>query len=192
MSTSRSAVSLWNRLEVLAAPRTRQVIGVVTFAILTALSAKIALPVPGTAVPFTFQPMVVLLGGALLGARLGSASAVLYLTSGAVGLPVFALPGAGLAYLLGPTGGYLLAYPVAAFVAGSIVGGSNLRNAIGFLLGFGVIYAGGVSWLTILNGWSAALMLGLVPFVLADLVKVVLAVAITARTREKANAIFGV
>ena len=191
MSTTRSAVSLWSRLEPLATPRARQAIGIVTFAILTALSAKISLPVPNTAVPFTFQPLVVLLAGVLLGARGGAASAVLYLTSGAVGLPVFALPGAGLASLLGPTGGYLLAYPVAAYVAGMLSSASAVRNALALTAGFGVIYAGGLAWLSILNGWDAALMLGLAPFIIADAAKVVLGVAVAAGTRPRARVTFG-
>lgn len=191
MSTTRSAASLWSRLEPLSTPRARQAIGIVTFAILTALSAKVSLPVPGTTVPFTFQPLIVLLAGALLGARGGAASAILYLTSGAVGLPVFALPGAGLAYLLGPTGGYLLAYPVAAYVAGLLSSPSVLRNTVAFVAGFGVIYAGGLSWLTILNGWDTAVLLGLRPFIIADAAKVVLGVAIAAGTRSRARMTFG-
>ncbi len=80
--------------------------------VLTATAAQVSLPLPFTPVPFTFQPMIVLLGGAALGARLGALSQVLYLAAGVAGLPVFAasplLP-PGLARLLGPTGGYLLA-----------------------------------------------------------------------------------
>src|SRR5687768_14612519 len=79
MATERQAYSLAERLQVLTTPRVRQVTGVIAFAVLTAISAKIALPVAGTQVPFTFQPLAVLLTGALLGARLGGASQVLYL-----------------------------------------------------------------------------------------------------------------
>ena len=191
MSITRNAVSVWDRLGPLAAPRTRMVLGVVTFAVLTALSAKLSILVPGTTVPFTFQPLVVLLGGALMGAGPGAASATLYLLSGSLGMPVFALPGAGIGYLLGPTGGYLLAYPAAAFIAGSLVAKSHFRNLVAFLAGFAVIYAGGLAWLTILGGWSTAVVLGLKPFVLADLVKVVLGVAITAGMRDRARSTFG-
>src|SRR5438874_7071627 len=87
---------------------------------LTAAAAQVSVPLPFTPVPFTFQPMVVLLGAMTLGARLGMTSQLLYLMLGAAGLPVFAaspvLP-PGLGRLFGPTGGYLMAYPVAAFVA---------------------------------------------------------------------------
>lgn len=165
--------------------------GVITFALLIVISAKISLPVPGTQVPFTFQPLVALLAGAMLGPRLGAASALTYLTAGAAGLPVFALAGAGPAYLLGPTGGYLLAYPLAAYVAGLIAGKSVLRNVAAFMAGFAMIYAGGLSWLAITNGWSAALVLGLTPFLAADLVKVALGVAIAAKAGGRARTLFG-
>src|SRR5438445_8064889 len=97
-------------------------IGAVAFiTVLTAAAAQISVPLPFTPVPFTFQPMVVLLGATALGPRLGMASQILYLALGFAGLPVFAasplLP-QGAARLLGPTGGYLMAYPLAAFTAG--------------------------------------------------------------------------
>ncbi|HJY33509.1 MAG TPA: biotin transporter BioY, partial [Vicinamibacterales bacterium] len=89
--------------------------------VLTIVAAQISIPLPFTPVPFTLQPMVVLLGGAALGARLGMSSQVLYLALGLAGLPVFAaspvLP-QGFARLLGPTGGFLMSYPFAAFAAG--------------------------------------------------------------------------
>ena len=87
---------------------------VVLGAALVAAAAQIAVPLPGTPVPMTLQPLAVLLVGGLLGARLGAASMVLYLALGTAGLPVFTptVPLVGIARLLGPTGGYLLAYPV--------------------------------------------------------------------------------
>src|SRR5439155_23170003 len=96
--------------------------GAVAFVtVLTAIAAQISIPVPFTPVPFTFQPMVVLLGGAALGARLGMTSQILYLALGIAGLPVFAASATlppGAARLLGPTGGYLMSYPFAACLAG--------------------------------------------------------------------------
>src|SRR6266581_3403052 len=96
---------------------------VVLGAIVVAGAAQVAIPLPGTPVPMTLQPMAVLLVGGLLGARLGALSMILYLAMGAAGLPVFTpspllLP--GIARLFGQTGGYLLAYPVAAYAAGAI------------------------------------------------------------------------
>src|SRR5262245_18584515 len=99
-------------------------VGAVAFVTaLTAAAAQISAPLPFTPVPLTFQPMVVLVGGLVLGARLGMSAQMLYLALGLAGLPVFAaspmLP-QGAARLLGPTGGYVMAYPVAAFVAGTL------------------------------------------------------------------------
>src|SRR5258705_3530770 len=86
-------------------------------AVLVAAAAQISVPLPGTPVPMTLQPMAVLLVGGLLGARFGALSLILYLAMGAAGLPVFTptVPLFGVARLLGPTGGYLLAYPLAAY-----------------------------------------------------------------------------
>src|SRR5712671_7971423 len=93
-------------------------------ALLVAAAAQVAIPLPGTPVPMTLQPMAVLLVGGLLGAPLGALSMILYLAMGAAGLPVFTptpllLP--GIARLFGQTGGYLLAYPIAAYAVGAIV-----------------------------------------------------------------------
>ena len=89
-------------------------------AVLVAAAAQVSVPLPGTPVPMTLQPMAVLLVGGLLGARLGALSMILYLAMGAAGLPVFTptVPLLGVARLFGPTGGYLLAYPVAAWATG--------------------------------------------------------------------------
>ena len=104
--------------------RTAERAGAVAFVtVLTIVAAQVSIPLPFTPVPFTFQPMIVLVGGLALGARLGMASQILYLALGIAGLPVFAaspvLP-PGVARLLGPTGGYLLSYPFAAFVTGCL------------------------------------------------------------------------
>lgn len=154
-------------------------IGIVGFAVALAAASQIAVPVPGTPVPMTLQPMAVVLAGLWLGPWAGAASMLLYLVAGAAGLPVFAPMGApGLARLVGPTGGYLLSYPLAAFVAGAVArrlpryAGRVLAGALAFL----VIYAGGVAQLALLTGSIAhAAMLGSAPFVLADVGKVLVA-----------------
>ena len=96
-------------------------IGIVGFAVALALASQVAIPIPGTPVPVTLQPLVVVLAGMWLGPVAGAASMILHLAAGAVGLPVFSPYGApGLARFVGPTGGYLFAYPIAAFVAGAV------------------------------------------------------------------------
>jgi len=170
--------------------RTAERAGAVLFVtVLTAIAAQISIPLPFTPVPFTFQPMVVLVGAAALGSRLAWSSQILYLALGIAGLPVFAasplLP-QGLARLAGPTGGYLMAYPFAAFVAGWLAErGFDRRypSAVGAMVaGLLVVFAGGVLWLAIVtpqaHGVSNALAIGFYPFVLADLAKLLVAAAV--------------
>jgi biotin transport system substrate-specific component len=171
-----------------------RVASVVFMAALTAAAAQISIPLPFTAVPFTFQPMVVLLGALALGPRLAFASQVLYLAAGFAGLPVFApsplLP-PGALRLVGPTGGYLMAYPFASLVTGWLAERGFARryatSVLAMLAGLAVIYAGGVLWLAFFArtiagnaavGLSQALAGGVAPFVLADLGKLLLAAAI--------------
>jgi len=161
--------------------------GAVAFMIvLTAIAAQISVPLPFTPVPFTMQPMVVLVGGAVLGARLGMTSQVLYLALGIMGLPLFAASPAlpqGAARLIGPTGGYLLSYPIAALVTGWMAErGFDRRYGTSFLAmlaGLAVIFAGGVGWLALVArpslGFSGAIASGFTPFILADLVKLAVA-----------------
>jgi len=168
----------------------RQVVGVALGVALVTLAAQVAVPLPGTPVPMTLQPLAVLLVGGLLGARLGATSMVLYLALGIAGLPVFTptVPLLGIARLLGPTGGYLLAYPVAAWVVGWLVTpglapGVNLpawgRVAMGVLCGLVLIHVGGLAQLVILTGnVEGAARLGTLPFLLGDLGKLAVAVAV--------------
>ena len=157
---------------------------VVLGAILVAIAAQISIPLPGTPVPMTLQPMAVLLVGGLLGARLGALSMILYLAMGAAGLPVFTpspvlLPGIG--RLLGPTGGYLLAYPVAAWAVGTVVrdGSRVWRVACGVLAGIVLIHLGGLAQLAILTGnVSGAARLATWPFLLGDLLKLAILVPV--------------
>ena len=163
---------------------------VVGFAIALAAAAQVAIPLPGTPVPFTLQPLLVVLTGFWLGPVAGAASMTLYLLAGAVGLPVFAPVGApGVARLLGPTGGYLLAYPVAAAVVGALA--TRASSSIGrrfaarvaiAIAGMAVLYAGGIAQLAVLTGSvGQAAALGALPFVGLDLVKSVLAAALAPR-----------
>jgi biotin transport system substrate-specific component len=190
MSTLRGTLVGWTSAELVPSRTARRVIGLVAFAAATAFGAKIAFPLPGTAVPLTLQPLFVLLAGALLGARMGAASQMLYLGAGLAGLPVF-VAGGGAAYLLGPTGGYLLAYPLAAFLAGSAMRGGVGAKAVALLAGLTTIYAGGVAWLSFYAPVDVAFAMGLVPFVLADLVKVAVVLMVAVRLRDRALQLFG-
>jgi biotin transport system substrate-specific component len=148
---------------------------------LLTLSAK--LQVPFYPVPMTMQTLVVLLIGMAFGARLGLATVALYLAEGAAALPVFAgtpEKGIGLAYMVGPTGGYLLGFALAAALAGWIV--ERRRDVGGLVLavvaGSFAIYLPGVLWLAGFVGFGRALELGLAPFLLGDLLKAALALAL--------------
>jgi biotin transport system substrate-specific component len=162
-----------------------QVAAVALFSVITAASAQISIPLPFTPVPLTLQPMMVLLGAAVLGSRLGLVAQVTYLLAGIAGLPVFAaspeLP-QGALRLLGPTGGYLMAYPLAAFVTGWLAErGFDRRYGTSLLAmaaGLAVVFAFGVLWLAALTSPAAALTAGLYPFVAIDIVKLLVAAAI--------------
>jgi len=168
-----------------------RVVAIVLGALLVAAAAQVSIPLPGTPVPMTLQPMAVLLVGGLLGARLGALSMILYLAMGAAGLPVFTptVPLLGFARLLGPTGGYLLAYPVAAYAVGVLTPGWQpgvnkpwLRTALGVISGLLLIHLGGLAQLAILTGnLSAAARFGTLPFLLGDLLKIAVLVPILAR-----------
>jgi biotin transport system substrate-specific component len=163
---------------------------VALFVALTATAAQVSIPLPFTPVPLTLQPMVVLLGGAVLGARLGMSAQVLYLLLGIAGLPVFAaspvLP-QGALRLIGPTGGYLMSYPFAAFVAGWLAErGLDRRyvtSLLGMTCGLVLIFVGGVVWLAFFTrpavGIAGALRAGVYPFVPLDVIKLFVAASIT-------------
>jgi len=154
-------------------------LGVAGFAVAIALASQVSIPLPGTAVPLTLQPMLVVLAGLMLGPRLGALSVALWIAAGIAGLPVFTPGGApGIARLLGPTGGYITAYPVAAFAAGYI---ASLRPGFanrlaGALAGMALLHVGGFAQLAILTGsFSAAAVAGVAPFAAADAAKAIVA-----------------
>lgn len=160
---------------VLTQDRRIAALGVLGFAGALAAASQVAIPIPGTPVPITLQPMVVVLAGLMLGPVLGATSMALYVVLGAVGLPVFAPVGApGILRLIGPTGGYLIAFPFAAFAAGFAA--QRWRSLAGrwaaATLGMVVIFAGGLAQLTILFGSvGQAVALGITPFAVLDVVK---------------------
>jgi biotin transporter BioY len=156
---------------------TRSVSIVVAFSLLTALAAQISIPIGP--VPITGQTFAVLLCGALLGSRLGAAAMMVYLAEGAAGLPFFSNGGGGLAHLLGPTGGYLVAFPAAAFITGAFAENGwdkrFLTSAAAMLVGSLVIIFIGWAWLAQFMPAPVAFRAGVAPFILGDVVKIVLA-----------------
>jgi len=160
----------------------RQVISIGLGALSVALAAQFAVPIPLSPVPMTLQPLAVLAVGGVLGATGGLAALLLYIAMGALGLPVFAGGGSGPLHLLGPTGGYLLAFPVAALVTGAVVSrapASVLRVLLACALGMVIIHVGGVAQLALLGGDpSLAFRVGFLPFLTGDFLKVGLAAAV--------------
>jgi biotin transport system substrate-specific component len=174
-----------SRSESIELARAIRAASVLFLAVLTAAAAQISIPLPFTDVPFTFQPLVVLVGGLALGPRLAVASQVLYLAAGIAGLPVFAASAVlppGIGRLFGPTGGYLMSYPLAAGVVGYLAARGfdrrYLTSVVALLAGLAVVYACGVLWLSLLVGVQPALIAGFYPFVIADLAKVLAAAGI--------------
>jgi biotin transport system substrate-specific component len=167
---------------------------VIFMTLLTALAAQVSFSIPPSPIPFTLQPMVVLMAGVALGPRLGMASQILYLLAGVAGLPVFAMSPSlplGAARLLGPSGGYLLSYPFAAFVTGTLAAkGFDRRywtSIVAMMAGLLVIYAVGVLWLGVAAttagaggpiGLRAAMATGVAPFIAADVMKIVFAAGV--------------
>ena len=191
MTTASSSVTLVDRLAPGSASSLLRAASVLFIAALTAAAAQLSVPLPFTQVPFTFQPMIVLLGGLALGPRLGATAQVLYLLAGVAGLPVFAasptLP-PGALRLLGPTGGYLMSYPLAAFATGYLARrGFDKRyitSVLAMAAGLMVVYTCGALWLgwfvrvpstAAAMGLRAAILTGIVPFIAADIVKLLIA-----------------
>jgi biotin transport system substrate-specific component len=166
----------------------QQALACTFFAALVAVSARIAVPLPFTPVPFSMQPLAVLLTGMFLGSGGGFFALLEYLAAGTLGAPVFAAGGGGLAYLAAVSSlGYLLAYPAAAWVTGWLAERSGLRFGrllLAGVAGLVVIYAGGDAYLAIwLHGDVAkALVVGTLPFILFDLVKAGLAAGVASST----------
>lgn len=151
-----------------------------TFALLTAVGAQVE--IPHQPVPYTLQSMFVLLSGALLGTRNGGLSQIAYLALGAIGLPVFSGFGFGLVRLLGPTGGYLLSFPIAAMAVGYIINRqtSVLRIVISMIVGLFIVFSLGTVQLYVVyyRDWSAAILNGFLIFSMWDIVKLSAAAAI--------------
>ncbi|MAL80094.1 MAG: hypothetical protein CMN55_13450 [Sneathiella sp.] len=146
---------------------------------LLAVSAQLAVPM--WPVPMTMQTFAVTVIGAAYGWRLGGATVALYLAQGAMGLPVFS-GGVATAALVGPTAGYIYGFVAAAVLVGFMVekgwGKTILKSTVAMTLGTAVMFAGGISWLSTLIGFEAALVSGFYPFIAGGIVKIALAVAV--------------
>lgn len=173
-------------LPVAGYPLAAQVVVVVGASLFVALCARLTLPLPFTPVPLTAQNFGVLLVGLALGSRRGAAALALYLAQGALGLPVFnpAGPG-GVAQLIGPTGGYLIAYPAVAFLAGWLAERAPVsfrRYLLAGTLAELLLFAGGLSYLFLLTGsFQRSAEFGLYPFFFAEVIKVMAAAALAER-----------
>jgi len=169
-----------------AAPSPRSLVifssGAIGFALLIALAARMSLAIPGTPVPATLQTLAVLLAGALLGPWGGVASVASYLVAGLAGAPVFAA-GGGAVCLFGPTGGYLLGFLPAAWLAGHIAGKTSRIRVLfpGLLLATFAIHLSGWAQLTVLSGAAPAVSLGVVPFIAFDALKALVAAVVVRR-----------
>lgn len=166
----------------------RQAAIVIAASFFVAVCAQVAVPLPFTPVPLTLQNFGVLVVGLLLGSRRGFAALTLYLLEGAFGLPVFSM-GGGIGHLLGPTGGFLMAYPLVAFIAGWIYERGSGRfawAALSSVIAELVLFAGGLSWLAVLtHSTSLAIKYGLYWFVFAEVIKVLMAAAVASRWRRR-------
>ncbi len=172
------ASRLWPRTASNTLPRALALI--VAGTLLLALSAHVK--VPFWPVPMTMQTFVVLMIGATYGTRLAGATLVAYLIEGAAVLPVFT-GGMGPAYMAGPTGGYLISWPIVAVLIGFLTERGMLRGPVralaGFLVADALSLALGVAWLSTLIGMDKAIAGGLVPFLAGEALKIVLATALT-------------
>lgn len=167
-----------------ATTRTRTIVAVVGFALLTATAAQITVHLPWTPVPITGQTFAVLLTGAALGTRRGAASQSLYVGLGAIGLPFYADGSGGWSVATGATAGYLVAYPFAAALVGRLAERRSDRTLLesipAMLAGSAVIYLFGVTWLahTLHVDATRAIELGLTPFIIGDALKALAAAAV--------------
>ena len=156
------------------------------FASLTAVGAISAFAIPFGPVPITLQMVFIYLAGGLLGARKAALSQVIYLIMGVIGLPVFSRGGAGIGHLMGPSGGYIFGFIAGAFVIGYISSSKKRFSLeISMVLGTLVIYAIGSLQLMLVTGMSydKALMVGVVPFIPLDAMKMIIALYVITRIK---------
>ncbi len=178
--------------ELISNKKVCRVLAVGIFIALTTLSAFVRLPLPFTPVPLTLQTFFVLLSGALLGSRLGVFTQTSYMLLGLTGTQVFTGFGSGSLYLFGPTGGYIIGFILATLFAGSLFEGNQNSTTVfaKLLCADFIILFSGTLWLKISLSCSLskAFLLGLAPFVLGDILKVILATAVYSKIHSRIKA----
>ena len=157
----------------------RNLVLIIGGSLLIALFARIAIPLPFSPVPIALQGHLCLLLGVLFGSRIGALAVLTYLLQGALGMPVFALGNAGIPVLLGPTGGYLIGYVLGTWVTGYLVERSGSKNqrlaCLAMVVGNLVVYLCGLSQLSLFVGIERVFLLGMLPFLLGDCLKLCIA-----------------
>lgn len=156
--------------------------------ILIALGAQIAIPLPFTPVPVTFGLQTLILLSALLGPKRALAMVLTYLGQGIMGLPVFSKGGSGIAWLFGPTGGYLVGYIFVAVIVGWLIERIRSREGIKvfsvMVFGNALVFLFGVSFLSRFVGWDKAIQFGLIPFIGVDFIKLIFAYHLFVRFKK--------
>ncbi len=175
----------------------RSIIWIALCSALIIVGSYITIPLPFTPIPIVLQNFFVLLAALLLGARRATIAVAIFLFLGALGLPVFSAGRGGIAHLLGPTGGYLIGYLLAAPLSALCAGSQQPTNVLwrqitGVVVGTIVIYLCGIPWLKISSGlsWSSTLVAGLYPFLIGDVLKAIAVVGLARSLRRRLTAQF--
>jgi biotin transport system substrate-specific component len=172
-----------------------RVLGILAFVVLTCLGGFVRIPLPFTPVPVTLQTFFVLLSAVCLGASIGTVAQSSYLFLGLAGLPVFTAAGSGLLYILGPTGGYLFGFVLAAYLLGKAIKYSGNRLLVNFAFIFIaslVILFCGIIWLRLTLGYplSKLMVIGFLPFLYADLLKSLAVALIYTKLKSRLQQVF--
>ncbi|MFW6134276.1 MAG: biotin transporter BioY [Elusimicrobiota bacterium] len=164
--------------------KTKKIVFISLFAVLTGVGALIIIPIPFSPVPITLQTLFCILSGAILGKTAGAASQAVYLAIGSAGLPIFSRGGSGFGYIIGPTGGYLLGFVFGSFLCGLIKEKGSL--ILGMISGIGIIYVMGAVQLKLVTGfnWSKSIIVGIIPFLLGDIIKIFLGYGVYKRLEK--------
>ncbi len=181
--------------ELVTAKTLCRIFGVLVFVIFTALGAFVRIPLPFSPVPITLQTFFVLLSGAMLGNNLGALTQLSYIFLGTIGLPIFTGAGSGLFYLLGPTGGYLFGFVLAALFLGRLIKYS--QNSLFFTFSIFcladlILLICGIIWLKFIFGYSFTklLFIGFIPFIPGDLLKALVASVLYLKLKNRLKEIF--